>query len=351
MKTYRSFVITVLSLIILIMGSSAGFIYFMDPMWTFNHSHKYNDVQTVIDERQQKTNTIHFLPFHYDTLLLGSSRTTYINQYDFEGMNVYNFAASNLSPTEYNSFIEYAKKERGKEFERIIIGLDFFKTSIQESSVKKSLDKYITEMNKPLYRYRNLISYDLLQYSIQNFKMSYHDKVVEERDYNRENVASARVEDPDVIKEQTEAKIEKFRSVFYGKHYVYNPNYKSILKELVENNPHTEFIVFTTPISTPLFEAMIESGQLDDYEKWLADVVDVFGGVYNFMYPNTITNNLSNYFDGHHFYPKVGTIIAKKLSDVQNGVPHDFGQYVTNENLDSHLAMVEGLSTKMVAKK
>jgi hypothetical protein len=347
--SYKSFTWSVLSILLVCVLTSASFIYFMDPMWTFGHAHKYNDVQTVIDERQQKTNAIHYQPFDYDTLLLGSSRSTYINQNDFTGMKVFNFAVSNMSIREYNSFIEFAKKERGKEFDRIIIGLDFFKTSIDQSNAPRSLNQYVKKINEPFYRYKNLLSWDLLKYSYENFKMSKANKVLEERNYNGKNVAFARVIDPEKTKKQTEAKIKKFRTVFYGKTYRYNPEYKNILMELKNNNPNTEFIVFTTPISTPLFEALVQENRLDDYERWLKDIVSVFGGVYNFMYPNSVTNDISNYFDGHHFYPPVGTLIAKSISSERAEIPKDFGVYVSNQNLDVHLAEVHKKINKIIA--
>ncbi len=130
--------------------------------------------------------------------------------------------------------------------------------------------------------------------------------------------------------------------------YEYNPDYKKVLLQLKEKYPDTQFIIFTTPISTPLFQALVEEGRLADYEQWLTDVIDVFGGVYNFMYPNTVTNDITNYFDGHHFYPEVGTMIAHRIDGTLTGVPEDFGQYVTKENLEDHLRNVEqtwGLSS------
>lgn len=335
---YKTFVIKIMAIFLACVFSVGSFIFYMDPMWTFGHKHKYNDVQTVIDERQQKTNRILFQPFDYDTLLLGSSRTTYINQHDFEKMKVYNFAVSNASIQEYNSLIEVAKRKRGKEFERIIIGIDFFKSSIQESKVKKSLNQYTDTASEPFYRYKNLLSMDLLEYSWQNFKMSKDDAVLEERNYNRNNVAGAKDIDPEVMKKQTKDKIQKFRDQFYGDTYEYNPDYKAILAQLKKNNPNTEFIIFTTPISSPLFQAMAEEGRLPDYERWLTDITDVFGGVYNFMYPNSVTGNLENYFDGHHFYPNVGKLIANRISQGSiSEVPQDFGTYVDQKRLAAHL--------------
>jgi hypothetical protein len=59
------------------------------------------------------------------------------------------------------------------------------------------------------------------------------------------------------------------------------------------------------------------------------------------MYPNSITNDSSNYFDGHHFYPEVGTMIAHRIDGTNQGVPKDFGIYVTNENIAEHIEFVQ----------
>ena len=339
--TYKSFVFKVLSIVLVGVISSAAFIYYIDPLWMFGSSHKYNDVQTVIDERQQKTNFITYQPFEYDSLLIGSSRSTYINQYDFKDMDVYNFAVSNMSIREYNSFIEFAKARRGKEFDTIIIGLDFFKTSLDQSAAPRSLDAYKVKLNERFYRAKSFFSFDVLQYAYTNFKYSLKNEVTEERNYNRENIAVAKQVNPEKIAAQTTEKIKKFKRVFYGESYEYNPDYASYMQELKDNNPNTKFIVFTTPISSKLFKALVEENRLADYERWLRDVTAVFGEVTNFMYPNSVTNDITNYFDGHHFYPPTGTLIAQFLSnDSEASVPTDFGVKVTLQNIEQHLIMV-----------
>lgn len=331
----KTFVFTMIVIAMLCIIPVGLFNYLIDPMWTFGIKHRYNDVQTVINERQQKTNHIYFQPFTYDTLLVGSSRSTYIDQHEFKDMSVYNFSVADLSFKEYNSMIEFAKSKRGGEFERIIIGVDFFKTSVTESSEELLFDSYIQTVKEPFYRYKNLLSFDILDYSRHNFRLSRQNEIVEARNYNRENTAQAQLIDAMENEKQTAEKIEKFRRMFYGdEKYKYNADFKKVLLELKKNNPHTDFIIFTTPISTRLFDALIEEGRYDDYVQWLTDITDVFGEFYHFMYPNTITNNIDNYFDGHHFYPHVGRLIAHRISekDVAN-IPEDFGYYVNREHL------------------
>ncbi|MFC4402953.1 hypothetical protein [Gracilibacillus xinjiangensis] len=329
--SYKSFNIIFLVIILLGLGSVAGFNFFIDPLWTFQHNHKYNDVQVNINERQLKVNQIHFSKdFDYDTLLLGSSRTTYIHPGDFENMDVYNFAASDLSFKEYKSMIDFAKKEKGSEFERIIIGVDFNKSSMEQSAEDLTLDEYIDNATSPFYRYKNLLSLDVLNYAKKNYRLSKDDKIILLRSYNRYNMTFAREFQPETIRKETEAKVVKFRKLFYGDNYEYNPEFKEVLQQIKEDNPNTEFVIFTSPISAPLFEAIVDEGNLDDYHHWLNEIIDVFGGVYNFMGVNTVTSDILNYFDGHHYYPHVGEMIAKRISaDNPTGVPDDFGIYLT----------------------
>ena len=347
--SYKKFIITILSIVSTFIILAGSFIYYIDPLWLFSSSNKYNDVQVAINERQQKMNHIQFQPFEYDNLLLGSSRSTYINQYDFENMNVYNFAVSNISVREYNAFIEFAKKKRGKEFDTIFIGLDFFKTSVDQSNRAGTLDPYIEKISDPFFRVKNLFSWDALGYAYDNYKLSKDDSIIHLRSYNRENVAIAKMDSYETISEQTDEKIERFKEVFYGETYEYNENYASYLQELKDNNPNTRFVMFTTPISTPLFHALIEQGLLEDYERWLSDIVSVFGEVHNYMYPNSVTNDIANYFDGHHFYPNVGTLLAQSLSDNPSPQHEDFGIVVTSENIEAHVANVEQSSQTIVA--
>lgn len=334
----KTFVFIMITIALLCILPVSLFNYWIDPMWTFGVKHRYNDVQTVINERQQKTNHIYFQPFQYDTLLVGSSRSTYIDQNEFAQMSVYNYSVADLSFKEYNSMIEFAKSKRGEEFERIIIGVDFFKTSKTESEENLSIDTYIKTTKEPFYRYKNLLSLDIFDYSKHNFRLSRQNKIVEDRNYNRENVAQAQPIDLKEKEKQTTEKIEKFRTMFYGDTYEYNHDFKKILRELKENNPHTDFIIFTTPISTRLFDALIEEDRYYDYVQWLTDITDVFGSVYHFMYPNTVTNNIDNYFDGHHFYPHVGTLIAHRISGENTAqIPADFGYKIEKAELASYL--------------
>ena len=61
----------------------------IDPLWSFAYDNKFNTIQKGFNERQQKTNNVYFNGLNeYDRILLGSSRTTFINQNDFQNMKI-----------------------------------------------------------------------------------------------------------------------------------------------------------------------------------------------------------------------------------------------------------------------
>lgn len=339
--SYQSFLVKFTILTAIFLFIIGGINFYIDPLWMFSHRNELNDFQKDFNERQQKTNLIAFSRFDYDGLLLGSSRVTYMDQHDFKKMRVFNYSVSNMSVQEYSSIIEYAKQKNKKDFKAIYIGVDFFKSSINQSNTPLTIAPYVNTTEEPFYRIKNLLSFSTFRYSIHNAKASYLNEISDLRNYNRENTANAPEMSLEIKQKQTEEKVIKFRNEFYGKSYEYNQNYKNIFMELKQNNPNTTFIIFTTPISAHLFQALVDEGRLIDYERWLTDLVDVFGGVFNFMYPNSVTSNLNNYFDGHHFYPHIGTNIINRMTNPNDpDLPTDFGVWVTQENLNSHLQYV-----------
>lgn len=331
--THKNWLISTLSVSMILVLIVSGFNFFIDPLWNFKHSHQFNNKQSAFNERQQKTNYVSSDDFDYDSLLLGSSRTTYINQNDFVGLNVYNYSVSSMSIQEYSPFIEYAKKKRGKDFDTIIIGLDFFKTS--ETIELENPTVYLNTAQEDIYEFKSLFSLDTLKHSISNFSDSFKslDEVSSHRVYNRFNVADAPKIDEETTVQNVKSTVAEYKKYIYGNTYKYNENYSQILSKLKEENPNTKFIIFTTPVSSPLFNSLISEGRGDDYKRWINETIDVFGEVNHFMYSNSVSEDLSNYYDGHHYYPYVGTLIAHRLiKNKEYNIPSDFGITLNKNN-------------------
>ena len=352
--SYKRWVKLFMLLIAISFGSLALFNYAIDPLWTFCHSNRFNNAQPGFNERQLKTNRAYFCGLdRYDTLLLGSSRVTYINQYDFKPLNVFNYASVSMYPKEYSAWIKVAKKIKKKPFKTIILGVDFWGSNsgtFAQQQMKQTPDP-ITYYNKtvePFYRYKMLFTLDTLKKSIESIKHSYN---LGTTDYTRSNIKQT----IHVSKKRKARAVQTQRglyiNLFYGKGYRYNKKLKNIFLKIKRENPNTHFIVFTTPISFELYKILYNQGKFDDYKRWLQLLVDVFGEVYDFMGSNTITNNPKNYADLHHIYPDIGTLIAHKILGIEDKkIPKDFGVLVTKRNIKEHLKKQEDEIKKIERK-
>lgn len=337
MKKYRNWIIAVLLIILLPLLGIAGINYYIDPLWNFNHSNQYNSIQIAFDERQQKSGHLAFNRQPYDTLIMGSSRVTYINQADFTGYNAYNYAVNNMLLSEYRQYADYARRQNGKDFDYIIIGLDFFAANenVRDLNQFEPPTHYIQMVEAIGYRYKTLLSLDVLAYSQENYNLA-RDQILQQFTYDRNNVKRL-----DHISEEEKQGLIYNNLDWYGQQvytgFKYGP-VRETFQLLREDHPHSHFIVFTTPVSAPLYELMLEKGLYPEYAAWLRDSVEVFGEVFNFMGINSITEDLENYYDASHFYPEIGTLIAQRVTGQPTPeLPEDFGVLIDGKNLDQHL--------------
>lgn len=320
------------------------FNYAVDPLWCFDNGFSWNSRQIVFNGRQQKTNQITFAGFDYRTLLIGSSRTNCLNQNDFGNLKAYNCAFDAMMPDEYPAYVSYAKKRNGKAFQTIYLGADFFGTNANLRREYEPPATYIGNANSPLYRYRMLLSSDAVGFSIDNIR---HGMRKDSDLYDRSNVRTprdtTRAERERIIGEQ----LLWFQREGYGRNYRYDENLGKKLAGLRRENPETRFIVFTTPVSQPLFCLLVREQRLPEYERWLRELVSVFGGFYHFMDLNSVTRNyLETFTDAHHVTPAAGRLITGRIlgdgiiGREQPVVPADFGKLVTAENIDRIIAGV-----------
>lgn len=316
------------------------FNYTIDPLWCFSHSNFLNQRQPGFNERQQKTNRLYFTGSQrYDTLLLGSSRSGYIDQHAFKDMKVYNYAANKMMAWEFDQWINIAQSIKGGEFDNIIIGLDFFNTSelLQEKMRKKFGNPYTyyEETRSFMYRYKTLLNLDALEHSYEAVKRISHPTI---SDYDRRNVRHAVKLTGKRKKEYTEYGMKEYLSPL-GREYRYDQKLFADLVRIKNDHPRKHFYVFTTPVSEIWFKRFVlNHGHLAAYKKWLRELVAIFGTVYHFMDLNSVTRDYENFFDAHHLYPEKARYIALKMTDPMNSaVPQDFGKVLTKETIDRYM--------------
>ena len=318
----------------------AGINYYIDPLWSFNHTNKFNTKQLHFNERQQKANNVFFNGLNnYDGVLFGSSRTTFINQNDFYNMNIYNYAMDSMYPFEYEEYLNLAKKSKGGEFKYVIIGADFYNSMERKIKRFENPIHYIDNTKSFLYRYKMLLSTDALKKSIKNIKINFTKN--SSKYYTRSNIKNRpKVSEKQRLEGYTK-NLKRHTESFVGDNYKSNPEYIKILKRLKKENPNTKFIIFTSPITADLLVSVIKNGKkIDEFEKWLNEIIEVFGEVNHFMTINTITTNLQNYPDDDHYYPHIAKLLANKLSFKGNkDIPKDFGIILDKTNVDEYMSI------------
>lgn len=310
--------------------------YIVDPLWLFNHSNKLNQKQGSYDERQLKTNYLYYrLKNNFDGILLGSSRATYINQNDFENMKIFNYSSGAMQPYEYKYYIDFAKKIKGEDLKYIIIGSDFFGTKTIDKKFRINPNEYI---NNTVYtnRYKFLLSIDTFNKSISNIRYSFKDRDLY---YDREAVKYHKKIPVNEMFEKHILSAKANTKNLSNTDYKYDDEYIEILRKIRNNNLHTRFIIYTSPVTSDLLVSIIKNAKRwEEYKRWLYELIEVFGEVNHFMTINTITKNLENYYDDNHVYPSILKLLANKLSGVDNkDIPNDFGILLTKNNIDEYL--------------
>lgn len=321
------------------------FNYAIDPLWCFSHPNWFNSYQKPHNERQQKTNYLAYVNTRtYDALLLGNSRTCMINQTDFAGVQAYNYSLAGVTPYEFRDFLDYFKKVAGSPG-TVFLGLHFQNSNQQSKADVDPPEYYITKALSPLYRFKMLFTKDTLTYSWGNLQI--HKEIRKKRSsgnvyyYDHNNVATLFMGNEALRQNSITTEVAKLRTT-YRDSYTYREDLAQSLTDLMLANSGTRFIPFTTPVSKPYFCAMVLEGKLPQYERWLKEMVEVFGQMWHFEYLNSITLNYDkNFSDSHHFFNPVGTMIAHRITGVADAaIPSDFGMLLTKGTIDEQLAKI-----------
>lgn len=325
--SYNLFVkyVILISLFIIILVGIVN--YIVDPLRMFQHENKFNAKQLDFDERQQKTNYLKFVAvpknINFESVLLGSSRSTYINQNRFEDLGVFNYAANGMSIYEYDKFIEYFIKINRKAPKKIILGMDFFNTALEKNRLFNK-ENYLIQTESYLYRLKTLLNIKLTEYSIRNIKQFYK---TSKPFYTRNNIKYI----PNTPNYQPKNTIEIESNLIKFKNYKFDSNMKKEYIKLKTNYKNSDFIIYTSPVTLLQLKDYEKNNYLQHYFHWLEELVEIFGEVHHFMYPNYVTSNLNYFFDATHMLPQTGEYIARYISKKEKF--KDFGITLTKDNI------------------
>lgn len=273
--------------------------FLIDPQWVFGKSFLVAKYKNTFNERAQKTNYLYFNNIKFDTLIIGSSRSSNINRDDNFG-KIYNYSMSSMDIKEYPGFIENAKYLNKTKTKNILIGLDFF-AYLNEQQISKMPEDYLKEAQSSFYRIKTLFSIDNFKKSRKNMKLK---EPIYERVYDEDYEIFISKKDENTAKKDIKQSAISFKERFYDK-----PNlakeYKKTLLKIKQNNKNIKIRIFTTPISKELFLVILNNENLyKHYENWLREIIDVFEVVDHFMYLSSLNKySEKNFYDSHHLYP------------------------------------------------
>ena len=250
-----------------------------------------------------------------------------------------------MKPYEFLPYLRFAARRSASPLKTIILGMSFVDTNAQSRLTFDTPEEYIARTTSWGFRYKSLLNVELLRHSVASIRRelrgNYHDSYVRE---GREIVSKQmKLPVPEAIRRsEIKENMTVYRTRAYGKDYEYLDN-RPVFAELKNAFPSSRFLVFTTPVSAHLLNLLVEQGLFDDYARWIADLVEVFGEVWNFMYYNEITTDDTNYKDAHHYTPQIGgKILQKMYGKSDENRHHDFGVRVIPDNLDAHLQFLQG---------
>lgn len=273
--------------------------FLIDPQWVFSKSFLATKYKNTFNERAQKTNFLYFNEIEFDTLIIGSSRSSNIH-IGYDSSKIYNYSSSSMDIKEYPGFIENAKSLNKAKTKNILIGLDFF-AYLHEQQIAKMPKDYLRDAQSSFYRIKTLFSIDNFKKSRKNMKLK---EPIYERVYDENYEIFISKKDENTAKKDIKQSAIKFKERFYDK-----PNlakeYKKTLLKIKQNNKNIKIRIFTTPISKELFLVILNNENLyKHYENWLREIVDVFEMVDHFMYLNALNKHSEkNFYDSHHLYP------------------------------------------------
>ncbi|WP_374964116.1 hypothetical protein [Lysinibacillus sp. RS5] len=314
-----------------------GFNYYIDPLWNYTHANDFNDYQLGFDERQLKTNYINSHDFNYDSLLIGTSRITYLDERAFTTESVYNYSLSGLQIEEYLPYMKYAEKKNGKPFKKIFIELYFDSANTSKPNTLNPPQTYIETSEAPFYGIKSLFSESTMHYARFNYDISKANHYDGARSYMRNNIAQTTYPNDDMEQSWQEFK-ENFKAES-AKPFMYDHDYLKRLQAIKDAFPNTELVVFTELMPAKRLQTILHNdNRYEAYSRWMNEMVDVFGTVYSFHTVNEVTTNMDNFFDWLHYYPNVGYLIIKSLENRED--QSTIMQDVNKGNLDEYLENV-----------
>lgn len=327
----------------------AVYVFLVDPLWQWDHPWHLTRWHRGFNERLQKTNYLASREPDIDTLIVGSSRSTYFNPELLGTEYGFNYAVSSGKPEEFAAQINYVKKKSKKPLKLIMIESSFG-TAFQVKNTFEKPEYYINNAEDRAKKFRNLLSRDAYKLAEDIRKTpSYNYYLVEENKLRSYRYPVRHYANNDAKQRAIESELKSYRENVYNKPY--DERFTQYLHDIHNAIGDSDYIVWTPPVSKQLMQLFCEMGKLDEYECWLRDIVNEFGKVYHFTYPNRITMDNANFNDAHHPTGATAELTLKIIMELKETGTQENTEYggvvLTRDNIDYYIGVLKELFVEL----
>lgn len=324
----------------MIILAPAAFIFFIDPLWQWDHPFHIKAWHPSFNERLQKTNYLASRAIKIDTLIVGSSRSSYMDSSRLGSKYSFNYAVSSGTASEFACHINFVKSRSSIPLKFILVESSFN----HALNTKKTYDPpifYIKNAKDYTKKINNLFSKDALNLAKNvAYKPTYNNYLVSGDSFISHRYAKRSSFTPQQKEQEILANLSSYKENVYNSNF--DNNFSMYLKDIKLAIGNCEFVVYTTPVSKYLLLLLINKNQWENYEKWLSRLVNEYETVYHFMYPSSLTFNDASFNDAHHPTTQTSNLILKVINNRhKNPTSADYYIILNKSNLKGQLSIIK----------
>jgi len=302
--------------------------WLIDPLW-YGAGNRISNKNFAFNERVSKTNLfMQRSASEYDCYLFGNSKVTLIKASDFQSLKCFNYSFSRASVPEIVSYGKYVK-QRGGDPKVIYVGFDGPLLEPEDQSEAPPITL------TPAYQ-AYLFSLDVLGFSYRTLRNESPLPRYYDEDFEVKVISTAPKYRPRFPKSKSKSKLEQ----------TCNKSDLAHLKELRKTFPNAKVVGYVPPLSPWLVVSKYYNHNMDCYLLFVKETTKVFDVVYDFSIPSKVTEDVSNTYDGIHYYPKVN----EKITQFLQGAPLEFGIQVTPENFEIYQQAYKSATRSFLAR-
>jgi hypothetical protein len=315
----RKYLALVAASAFLLLALELGFNCLVDPLYFFkgdlirHRSHPYDDrIATIARYRKN--------PGQYDCIILGSSRTTFLDPHSIKNHRCANFATVGAGADAVLTYADYIKNVMDIHPGIVIIGVDGFRDDASRAGLPDFV-KSKESLPSLFYYYSSL---EVFIFSLKHTLFPEDYQIFADRNFRKHQTTA-------LINSNKFAKENKV-SIIMGGNNTPGMRFQRDYQSLRNLFPDARLIGFIPPIAPgPIYTAYNRSG-LNGFFNTAYAFSSAFDDFYDFSVPSSVSTDLGQTYDGNHYTAETYDII----SDVIFKKQPNFGIHVTGLTLPQY---------------